>query len=174
MLSTRLGLGLLKPSNKFLTLKSQQIISKRFINQVTTTHEREQEILTQQRKNRPSSPHLTIYQPQLTWYVSSLHRVTGVLLAGAFYGVTVAYAAGDLFNLGIDSNSIASYFQSLSTPTQYAIKATAAFPFFLHAANGVRHLIWDAGKELTMKGVYRTGYSVLAFTAVIGTFYTFF
>jgi succinate dehydrogenase (ubiquinone) cytochrome b560 subunit len=35
--------------------------------------------------NRPISPHLTIYQPQLTWYMSALHRITGVAVGGGEY-----------------------------------------------------------------------------------------
>jgi succinate dehydrogenase (ubiquinone) cytochrome b560 subunit len=39
------------------------------------------EILNKQRILRPSSPHLTIYQPQLTWVASMFHRVTGGALS---------------------------------------------------------------------------------------------
>lgn len=173
MIASRLGLGLIRPSYSSRSLISQRSII-RSLNTVTTTHDREQEILVAQRKNRPSSPHLTIYQPQLTWYLSSVHRVSGVMLAGAFYGVTVAYALGGLTGFTIDSNLIAESFHSLSSGTQYAIKGIAVFPFAFHFANGIRHLIWDAGKELNLKGVYRTGYAVLAFTAILGTFYTLY
>lgn len=31
---------------------------------------------------RPTSPHLSIYQPQLTWYLSSAFRITGVMYVG--------------------------------------------------------------------------------------------
>ena len=34
-----------------------------------------------QRLGRPISPHFTIYQPQLTWYMSIAHRITGAALA---------------------------------------------------------------------------------------------
>ncbi|KAJ1825661.1 cytochrome b subunit of succinate dehydrogenase, Sdh3p, partial [Coemansia sp. RSA 2599] len=36
-------------------------------------------------KNRPISPHLSIYQPQMSWVLSGIHRNTGVLVAGAAY-----------------------------------------------------------------------------------------
>ena len=39
------------------------------------------EILNKQRLNRPSSPHFTIYQPQLTWIASIANRVTGAGLS---------------------------------------------------------------------------------------------
>jgi Succinate dehydrogenase/Fumarate reductase transmembrane subunit len=38
-------------------------------------------ILNTQRLARPSSPHFTIYQPQLTWLGSIANRVTGVGLS---------------------------------------------------------------------------------------------
>lgn len=45
----------------------------------------ESELLRAQRKRRPVSPHLNIYQPQLTWYMSGAHRLTGVALGGGTY-----------------------------------------------------------------------------------------
>ena len=44
-----------------------------------------QTILNQQRLRRPSSPHFTIYQPQLTWLSSIANRVTGSGLSGCSY-----------------------------------------------------------------------------------------
>lgn len=41
----------------------------------------EEQILNKQRIHRPSSPHFTIYQPQLTWLGSIANRVTGVGLS---------------------------------------------------------------------------------------------
>jgi hypothetical protein len=34
------------------------------------------------RLNRPMSPHLTIYEPQLTWLLSGFHRITGFAVGG--------------------------------------------------------------------------------------------
>ncbi len=41
-------------------------------------------------------------------------------------------------------------------------KFLIAFPFSYHLINGMRHLIWDTGAILTIKGVHTTGYIVLA------------
>ncbi|KAH3678408.1 hypothetical protein WICMUC_001425 [Wickerhamomyces mucosus] len=160
-----------KPSQ--LSFISRTIIS-RSLNTVKATPEAEESILKEQRKNRPTSPHLTIYQPQLTWYLSSVHRVSGVLLAFGFYGLTVAYGVSSAFDLGLNSDAIVNSWNQLSWFTQTSIKSALVFPFFFHLNNGLRHLIWDAGKELTLKGVYRTGYAVLAVTALAGTFYSLF
>ncbi|PSK39836.1 succinate dehydrogenase, cytochrome b556 subunit [Candidozyma pseudohaemuli] len=138
------------------------------------SHEQEQELLVNQRKNRPVSPHLQIYQPQLTWYLSGLHRVTGVAMSGAFYALTVTYAASALLGFPFEASTLVSAFAGLPFAVKLGAKAAMAFPFTFHSFNGLRHLVWDFGKELTLKGVYRTGYIVLALTGVFGTYLTFF
>lgn len=59
-----------------------------------------QEILNSQRLLRPSSPHFTIYQPQLTWLGSIANRVTGSALSvckNHFWSIT--YRVGRLTGL---------------------------------------------------------------------------
>ncbi|GMM47706.1 protein [Pichia kluyveri] len=150
---SRLGLG--------LGVRSPIASFSRSIFTVKATPAEENSILVAQRKNRPVSPHLQIYEKQLTAVFSALHRITGVGLAVGFYAVTVSYAAGI-----VDSASLLSLYSSIPVAGQYALKALASFPFAFHAWNGVRHLIWDAGHEANIKGVYRTGYAVLGLTIV--------
>jgi len=109
------------------------------------------------RLNRPMSPHLTIYKFQLTSMLSIAHRGTGVALSGITAGL------GALF-LFTDVPTMVEFINSLSIPTACLIsaKALVAYPFFYHFCNGIRHLIWDAGKCLTIKQVYTTGYGVIA------------
>ena len=140
---------------------------------IETTSDAEQEILVAQRRNRPSSPHLQIYQPQLTWILSSFHRITGVAMAGAFYALTCTFAATSILGINFDTATLVSAFTELPVTLQYAVKAACAYPFVFHVGNGIRHLVWDFGKELTIKGVYRTGYAVLAATAVFGSYLAF-
>lgn len=95
-------------------------------------------------------------------------------MAGAFYALTCTYAATSILNIPFDAATLVNAFASLPVWLQYGIKAGAAFPFAFHSFNGVRHLIWDLGKELTLKGVYRTGYIVLGASAVVGSYLAFF
>lgn len=139
-----------------------------------TTDGQEQDILVAQRKNRPTSPHLQIYQPQLTWVLSGLHRITGVAMAFPFYALTCTYAATSILNIPFDSSTLVGLFASLPFVVKLGAKAAMAYPFAFHVTNGVRHLVWDLGKELTIKGVYRTGYIVLAATTLFGTYLAFF
>lgn len=151
--------------------KPVRAASRRLLSTAKTTVSEEEQILVAQRKNRPVSPHLTIYQPQLTWYLSSMHRVSGVMLGGVFYAVTIALGVSTVFGLGLTSDKLADWYHNkVPKWMDYTVKGGAAYLFAFHFGNGIRHLIWDTGKELTIKGVYRTGYAVLALTAVAGTY----
>jgi len=97
-----------------------------------------------------------------------LNRITGVALSGGFY----LFAMGYLFNL-VDTASLAKFMSERSAATKAAIKGTIAFPFAFHSWNGIRHLVWDSAKELSVKGVYRTGYTVLGLTAVSTVYLAF-
>ncbi|ODV77285.1 cytochrome b560 subunit of succinate dehydrogenase [Suhomyces tanzawaensis NRRL Y-17324] len=149
-------------------------MSIRGVASVKASHDQEQEILVAQRKNRPLSPDLTIYKPQLTWVLSGLHRVTGVAMAGGFYALTCGYAASSIFGLGLDSAALVSAFTALPLGVQFLAKAVMSYPFVFHSFNGIRHLVWDTGRELTLKGVYRTGYVVLGLTATLGSYLIFY
>ncbi|KAI0464296.1 hypothetical protein LJB42_001902 [Komagataella kurtzmanii] len=168
----RQGLGLVRPFSRTTSPALNRVAQYQLIRNVSTvkaSHDEEQEILVAQRKVRPSSPHLTIYAPQLTWILSSFHRITGVGLAGGFYALTCGYAAANLLGYDFTSADIVGLYSQLPEYLKYSVKAIAAYPFVFHISNGLRHLVWDFGKELTIPGVYRTGYAVLASTALVAT-----
>ncbi|CAG8738360.1 22365_t:CDS:2 [Cetraspora pellucida] len=123
-------------------------------------------ILNIQRAARPISPHMTIYQPQITWYMSGFHRITGGALATALYGGAIAYAIQGQLGLGLNSDALIAEIATLPASLKFAGKFALAFPFTFHTFNGVRHLIWDTGSALTLKGVYATGYTVLGLSAI--------
>ncbi|KAK7055945.1 cytochrome b subunit of succinate dehydrogenase SDH3 [Favolaschia claudopus] len=121
------------------------------------------DILNKQRLLRPSSPHFTIYQPQLTWIASIANRVTGGALSALLYGFSLAY----LFAPGtFDSVHVVEAVAGLPDAVKYTGKALLAAPFAFHGLNGIRHLSWDMTKFMTIKGVYQTGYAVLIGTGV--------
>ncbi|KZP22609.1 cytochrome b subunit of succinate dehydrogenase, Sdh3p [Athelia psychrophila] len=120
-------------------------------------------ILNKQRLARPSSPHFTIYQPQLTWIGSIANRVTGSALSVLLYGFSLAYlVAPGTF----DSTHVIEFVGSMPDAVKYAGKAILAAPFAFHSWNGLRHLSWDMGKLLTVKAAYSSGYAVLGATAI--------
>ncbi|KAF3932967.1 hypothetical protein ABW20_dc0103014 [Dactylellina cionopaga] len=121
-------------------------------------------ILAAQRLIRPVSPHLTIYQPQLTWYLSMFTRITGVTISGIFYLYAIGYVLVSPFGVNMSIANVSKKWGELSAPLKVAVKAPLAVCFSFHFWNGIRHLVWDTGRELTVRGVYRTGYGVLGLT----------
>jgi len=93
--------------------------------------------------------------------MSAAHRVTGVALGAAFYAGAISYLALPALGYNFDTASVVAAAAALPVAAKVGIKATVAFPFVFHCLNGVRHLVWDTGRFLTLKGVYQTGYAVL-------------
>ncbi|KAK6509790.1 cytochrome b subunit of succinate dehydrogenase, Sdh3p [Arthrobotrys musiformis] len=123
-------------------------------------------ILAAQRLLRPVSPHLSIYQAQLTWYMSMTTRITGVALSGVFYLYAIGYVLASPFGVDMSVANVSKKWGELNGAIKTAVKAPLAACFGYHFWNGVRHLVWDTGRELTVRGVYRTGYGVLGLTAL--------
>ena len=46
-------------------------------------------------------------------------------------------------------------------------KFGVALPFTFHSFNGIRHLVWDTGREFSNKQVQRTGWFVVGATVVV-------
>jgi succinate dehydrogenase / fumarate reductase cytochrome b subunit len=107
--------------------------------------------------NRPLSPHLQIYKPQLTSVLSITHRGTGVFLTlGAFFLTCwlLALADGPAHFAKLQAHLISWYGQCLV----YAF----VFSLYFHLCNGIRHLFWDVGLGLDIDVAYKTGYAVVA------------
>jgi len=136
---------------------------------VATEHAPEssaEKILVKQRLQRPVSPHLSIYRPQITWYASSLNRITGVMLSGGLYVFGLAYLAAPALGWHLETPSLVAAFGSLPLAAKVAAKMTIAFPFTFHSLNGVRHLIWDLGVGYATKTVIRTGWTVVGLSVL--------
>ncbi|KAJ3043056.1 hypothetical protein HDV00_005964 [Rhizophlyctis rosea] len=110
---------------------------------------------------RPISPHLSIYQPQITWVGSAANRVTGVAVAGLFYIGMGLYPFFD-----VSSAAAASYIHSFPAAVIIAAKALIAFPAVYHSINGVRHLTWDTTHGLSNEAVRQTGWTVVGLSVL--------
>jgi succinate dehydrogenase / fumarate reductase cytochrome b subunit len=114
------------------------------------------------RGDRPLSPHLTIYRPQITSVLSILHRVAGCGLAlGGVLGVWwfLAAASGPDYFAFVDG-LITSWVGGL-----VMIGLLAAL--WYHFCNGIRHLVWDAGYGFDLATVQRSGLATLAGAAAL-------
>lgn len=110
---------------------------------------------------RPLSPHMSIYRPQITSMMSIVHRMTGVGLAlGA---VLIIW----WFIAGATSPAYFEFVDGLLTSTFGSlILIGSLWAFWYHFFNGIRHLRWDAGKGLGIGESNRSGWRVVVFSVV--------
>ena len=112
--------------------------------------------------DRPLSPHLQVYRPQLTSVLSIMHRMTGLALAaGALMLVWWLFAAAAGAEAYADFRRFAG-----SWPGQLVL-AGWAFSLFYHLCNGIRHLFWDAGRGFGLSTVHASGWAVVAAAVVL-------
>ena len=115
-----------------------------------------------QNAQRPLSPHLQIYKPQLTSVLSITHRATGIFLtlgALALCYWLLALAAGP--------ETYARLVAHLGAWYGRLLLAAFLFSLYFHLCNGVRHLFWDAGLGFELRTVYVSGYAVIAVAVVL-------
>ena len=129
----------------------------------------EAQLKTSSHANRPLSPHLQVYKPQLTSIMSIIHRGSGVALcAGA-----VLIAIG-LLALADGYESWTYFRAQCGTLVGKVVIAAFLLALIYHWLNGLRHLGWDAGYGLDIKKTYLTGKLVLVLFAVISAALLYF
>ncbi|KAI4150969.1 MAG: hypothetical protein LQ340_003787, partial [Diploschistes diacapsis] len=95
------------------------------------------DILVRQRRNRPVSPHLGIYRPQITWLASAFNRLTGSVLSGAFYIFGFGYLVQPLLGVHIfESSSLIAGFAAMPLWAKVPVKFTLSLFFTFHGFNG--------------------------------------
>lgn len=108
------------------------------------------------RGNRPLSPHLTIYRPQMTSISSIFVRITGnALLAATLLLIAWLLAA----STGAEAFAwvqgvITSWFGDL-------VFLLSLWALWYHTLGGLRHLIWDTGRGLELKTAERMGWMMI-------------
>ena len=108
------------------------------------------------KENRPTSPHLTIYKPQITSLLSISHRITGIIQS---FGLILIF----ILILLIISEKETYKFIELFTQSLIGKIFFILYTFSLlyHTLNGIRHLIWDLGFGFDLKNVNYSGYSII-------------
>ena len=108
------------------------------------------------RGNRPLSPHLTIYRPQLTSITSILTRITGnALLLGALLIVWWLMAAAT----SPEAFAVADWV--LTSIFGKLMMLGSIWAIWYHTLAGVRHLIWDNAVGLELETAYKLGWFVV-------------
>ena len=113
-------------------------------------------------QDRPLSPHLQVYRPQLTSMMSIAHRATGVALTTG----TIVLAVW-LVSLALGADAYAVTSSLLAHPLGQFVLFGYSAALIYHALNGVRHISWDLGFGLTIPQVYSTGHAVLLVTIIL-------
>ena len=113
-------------------------------------------------RQRPLSPHLQVYRPQMTSVMSIMHRAAGIVLTT---GTLVMTAWLVSLAMGAESYGMVAAF--LAHPLGQFVLFGYSVALIYHALNGIRHLGWDIGIGLTIPEVYRNGQLVLVLTAVL-------
>ena len=110
---------------------------------------------------RPLSPHLQVYRWGITMWLSSLHRICGLLLSAGAVVLAVwliALASGPDSYEGM---------QDVVAGGGFKLPLVAwTFCFFFHLANGVRHLAWDVGAGFDPAAIRTTGWTVVVVTVL--------
>ena len=109
-------------------------------------------------RERPMSPHLSVWRWHLTMATSILHRATGVALyVGALIAAAWAISlAGGPDVYGAFKAVMGSFFGKF---VLFGLTVSALY----HLGNGVRHLTWDLGFGLDVKSANASGVAVIAF-----------
>ena len=117
------------------------------------------------RGDRPLSPHLSRYRPQLTSITSIFTRLTGnALILGALLIVWwfVALAAGP------DAYARANGFMTSWFGDLIMFGSVACL--WYHTLAGVRHLIWDSGRMLDVQSSERAGQLIILVSVLLTIF----
>jgi len=107
------------------------------------------------KSDRPLSPHLLIYKPQMTSMLSILHRATGAALAlgVTLLAVWVACAA-------YSAEAYDFFIAACTAPLGLLVLAGISYCYIYHLFNGLRHLFWDSGLLFKIENATLAGYIV--------------
>ncbi len=113
-------------------------------------------------RERPLSPHLQIYRPQMTAISSILTRISGnALIVGAFLLVwwLMAAATSESYFAYVDG-VITSWFGDL-------VMTLSLWAVWYHYLAGLRHLYFDAGKGMDIETAERLGWACVIGSVVL-------
>jgi succinate dehydrogenase / fumarate reductase cytochrome b subunit len=110
---------------------------------------------------RPLSPHLQIYKPQMTSVLSILHRMTGIaLIVGSYLLIAWVIAAATSEEAYNCINDL------VSSTVGKVLLFGWTIALFYHLFNGIRHLFWDMGYLFKLQNAFRAGWAVLGLTVL--------
>src|SRR4029079_17468576 len=109
---------------------------------------------------RPLSPYW-IYRWQVTMWLSSLHRITGLLLSAGAFALAVWLIA-----IASGPPSYASVQQVFASGAFNVLLGRWTLWLLLHLAERLRHLAWDVGAGCDPKTIRASGWTVIVVAVV--------
>ena len=114
------------------------------------------------RGDRPLSPHLTIYRPQITSMTSILTRITGnaLIVAAVLVIWWLLAAATGPENFAEADFVLRSWFGDI-------VLTLSLWALWYHTLAGLRHLYWDLGRGLEIETAEALGIACVAGSIVL-------
>ena len=103
-------------------------------------------------RERPLSPHLTIYRWQVTMIASITHRLTGLALS-----VGALALAWWLVAISRGPETYETFTLAAASPLGLIVLFGFSWSLAFHLLNGVRHLAWDMGYGFDKRTATMTG-----------------
>jgi succinate dehydrogenase / fumarate reductase cytochrome b subunit len=103
---------------------------------------------------------MSVWRWHITMAASIAHRATGVAL---YVGALIAAAWA--VSLASGPDAYACFKGLLGSPLGLVVMFGLTISLFYHLANGIRHLVWDAGFGFALKTANAASVFVFAFTA---------
>ncbi|MGH8287179.1 MAG: succinate dehydrogenase, cytochrome b556 subunit [Steroidobacteraceae bacterium] len=113
-------------------------------------------------RERPLSPHLSIYRFRYTLTSSISNRITGIVLSGGLLLLVYWLVAAASSEQAYDDA-----YRTLSHGAARVLLAVILTAFVYHFLAGIRHLVWDMGYALERDQARASAWLIGAATLVI-------
>ncbi len=121
-------------------------------------------------KNKPLSPHLSIYKWQITNTLSILHRLSGV---GLFFGLCILNTVF-VYSYYNGTGLLHNFWGNNIVYTMLNIfLCLLILAFSYHFSNGIRYLYFDITTNISNKIIKYTAYLMLFFAILLAIFLLF-
>ena len=134
------------------------------------------------KRNKPLSPHIQIYKPQISSFTSILHRLTGIFLyigvvAICWAIVHYTYQVEIVMEGDVEEVTCDCIWLQILQIVFYLVILGWVVSLYYHLCNGIRHLFWDIGVGFDKKIANRNGVIVIVLAllmTVSSVYYTLF
>ncbi len=115
------------------------------------------------KQKKPLSPHLQIYRWRWTMLFSIMHRITGVIITAG-----VAFLCVKLIAFGFLGETLFNNIYSFGQTLIFKLaKLIFAWALLMHYSLGIRHLIFDVGRFINLRGGRFSGYAAFTIATLI-------